>query len=52
MSQVRHHLEICAACAGHFRAEEAVLQQLRDKLRRIAVPADLMARVQKKLGGG
>jgi anti-sigma factor (TIGR02949 family) len=51
MSQVRHHLEICAACAGHFRTEGTVLQQLRDKLRRIAVPGDLMARVQRKLGG-
>jgi hypothetical protein len=51
MRRVRHHLETCAACAGHFRVEEDLLQQVRDKMRRIAVPGDLMARIQKRLEG-
>ena len=51
MRRVRHHLETCAGCAGHFRVEEDLLQQVRDKMRRIAVPGDLMARIQKRLEG-
>ncbi len=52
MGRVREHLETCEACAGHFRAEEQLLQQVREKVRRIAVPGGLMERIQKRLASG
>lgn len=52
MREVREHLETCAACAGHFRAEDELLHEVRDKVRRIAVPGDLMERIQKRLADG
>jgi len=47
---VREHLETCAACTAQFKLEAGVLEQLKDKLRRIAVPPDLMARIRQSLG--
>jgi anti-sigma factor (TIGR02949 family) len=47
---VREHLETCAACTALFQAEAGKLEQLKSKLRRIAVPADLMARIRHSLG--
>jgi anti-sigma factor (TIGR02949 family) len=47
---VREHLETCAACSAHFTLEAGALQQLKDKLRRIAVPPDLMTRIRNGLG--
>jgi len=52
MGRVREHLETCEACAGHFRAEEQLLHQVREKVRRIAVPGGLMERIQKRLASG
>ncbi len=52
MGRVREHLETCEACAVHFRAEEQLLQQVREKVRRIAVPGGLMERIQKRLASG
>jgi anti-sigma factor (TIGR02949 family) len=49
MGRVREHLETCEACAGHFRAEEQLLHQVREKVRRIAVPAGLLERIQARL---
>jgi anti-sigma factor (TIGR02949 family) len=47
---VRGHLETCAACTAQFEAEAAKLTQLKDKLRRIMIPPDLMARIRSRLG--
>ena len=47
---VRRHLETCATCASEYRFEESVLAQLRDKLRRIAVPPDLLERISRRIG--
>ena len=47
---VREHLETCAACTAQFEAEAGKLSQLKEKLRRIMVPADLMARIRNRLG--
>lgn len=47
---VSEHLETCAACSAEFRGEAAKLAQLKDKLRRIMVPPDLMARIRNALG--
>ena len=46
---VREHLETCVACAGEYAFEENVLLTVKAKLRRVAVPADLRARVERSL---
>ena len=47
---VREHLETCAACATQFGVEAGKLEQLKDKLRRIAAPTDLMTRIRNAIG--
>jgi anti-sigma factor (TIGR02949 family) len=49
MARVREHLESCAACAGEYRFEAEVLDAVRSKLRRIAVPGDLIRRISERL---
>ena len=46
---VEEHLATCAACAGEHRFEARVLENVRSKLRRIAVPADLKASILRRL---
>ena len=46
---VREHLETCAACASEFSFEESVLLTVKAKLRRVAVPAELRARIERSL---
>lgn len=48
---VQEHLEICAACAGEYRFEVAVIEGVRQKLRRLAVPPDLMSRIAARIAG-
>jgi anti-sigma factor (TIGR02949 family) len=45
MARIRAHLEICAQCASEYRFEESLLRQVRQKLRRIDVPADLRKKI-------
>lgn len=47
--RIREHLEICAVCAAEYRFEASVLKNVRDKLRRIAAPPDLMARITRSI---
>jgi mycothiol system anti-sigma-R factor len=49
VARVRAHLETCAACAGEYAFEEGVLITLREKLRRVAVPAKLRDRIALRL---
>jgi anti-sigma factor (TIGR02949 family) len=49
MQLVREHLETCAACAGEYRFEAGVLDGVREKLKRLAVPGDLMARITARI---
>ena len=49
MRLVREHLEVCAACARQHRFEFQVLEDIRSKLRHIAVPHDLAAKVDSLL---
>ncbi len=49
MALVRDHLESCAACAGEYRFEAEVLDAVRSKLRRIAVPSDLVQRISESI---
>lgn len=49
MQMVQTHLEECAACAGEHRFESGVLRGVREKLKRLAVPPDLMQKVRQRL---
>jgi len=49
MQLVQAHLDICAACTREFRFEASVIDGVRDKLRRVNVPPDLLARISRKL---
>jgi anti-sigma factor (TIGR02949 family) len=49
MQLVKEHLEVCATCASEYAFEASALERLRDKLQRIAAPADLMAKVSRAL---
>ena len=49
MQLMREHLETCAACAKEYAFAEATLRTIKAKLRRIEVPADLMAHVALRL---
>lgn len=49
LRRVREHLETCAACTAQFAFEASLVGQLREKLRRIAAPPDLLARVRRRL---
>jgi len=49
MRLVREHLESCVACASEHRFETGVLLGIREKLQRLAVPADLMARISARI---
>jgi anti-sigma factor (TIGR02949 family) len=45
MDCVREHLETCAMCASEVHFEQAVIDDVRGKLRRIRAPGDLMTRI-------
>jgi len=48
---VEEHLRICAACTLEFNFEASVLAGVRRKLRAIAAPPDLLARISAQLRG-
>jgi anti-sigma factor (TIGR02949 family) len=49
MQLVREHLEVCAVCAAEYTFEASVLKQVRSKLQRIDLPADLLAKISRAL---
>ncbi len=49
VARVEAHLETCSQCADEFRFEGTVIAQVRDKLRRLDVPEDLLQRLAAKL---
>ena len=49
MRLVREHLEICAVCASEHRFEAEIINGVREKLSRIAVPDGLRARISALL---
>jgi anti-sigma factor (TIGR02949 family) len=49
MHLIEEHLEICAACAREFTFEASVLTGVRQKLRQLSVPPDLMARIAAQI---
>jgi anti-sigma factor (TIGR02949 family) len=50
--EVERHLETCDRCLQRFRFEAAVVDDLRTKLRRVAVPRELEARLRDLIRGG
>ena len=50
VERVRAHLETCVACASEYRFEDMLLREIRSKLRRVAMPADLRTRIERELG--
>jgi anti-sigma factor (TIGR02949 family) len=49
MRLVEEHLHICEACTREFSFEASVLAGVRRKLRSIAAPPDLLARISVEL---
>lgn len=49
LADVERHLEMCATCAGEFAVEARILDEIRQKLRRVRAPADLLARIAERL---
>ncbi len=49
MARMREHLDTCAACAREFNFEASVLEGVKLKVRKIDMPADVLARVTAAL---
>lgn len=49
MHLIEEHLEICAACAREFTFEASVLTGVRQKLRQLSVPPDLLTRITAQI---
>jgi anti-sigma factor (TIGR02949 family) len=47
MRLVREHLETCAVCTAEYAFEDSVLRNVRDKLRRIQAPPDLLGKISR-----
>jgi anti-sigma factor (TIGR02949 family) len=46
---IEEHLEICAACAREFTFEASVLNGVRQKLRQLNMPPDLLSRITAEI---
>lgn len=46
---IEEHLAICSSCLREFTFEGSVLDGVRGKLRRVAVPLELLARISADL---
>ena len=50
MRLVREHLDVCAVCTAEYRFEQEVLDDVKEKLRRLTAPPGLLAKVQSAIG--
>jgi len=46
---VREHLETCAVCAAEYTFEASMLNSVREKLRHISAPRDLLGRIAARI---
>jgi anti-sigma factor (TIGR02949 family) len=46
---VEEHLQICDACTREFSFESSVLNGVKQKLRQLEVPSDLLGRILSRL---
>ena len=49
MHMVEQHIENCLRCAGRYRFEASLIQEVRSRLRRIRLPGDLVDRIRLRL---
>jgi anti-sigma factor (TIGR02949 family) len=49
---VEEHLRVCEACTREFAFEASVLNGVKEKLRHIEAPADLVAKIISRLPPG
>lgn len=49
MERVQGHLNTCAACTSQYQFERDLLDGLRQKIRRIALPDELRDRISRRL---
>lgn len=49
MRMVREHLETCAVCTAEYAFEDSVLRNVREKLRRIQAPPDLLRKISRMI---
>lgn len=49
LGMVERHIEDCLRCASRYRFEIGLIQEIRTRLRRIALPGDLVARIKLRL---
>ena len=48
---IEEHLHTCEACSREFVFEASVIEGVREKLRRVAAPPDLIARISAQIQG-
>lgn len=48
---IEEHLHLCDACSREFVFEASVIEAVREKLRRVAAPPDLIARISAQIQG-
>jgi anti-sigma factor (TIGR02949 family) len=46
---IEEHLHVCEACSREFVFEASVIEGVREKLRRVAAPPDLLARISEQI---
>jgi anti-sigma factor (TIGR02949 family) len=46
---IDQHLQVCDACSREFTFEASVIKGVREKLRRVPAPADLIARISEQI---
>jgi anti-sigma factor (TIGR02949 family) len=51
LRRVEAHLEACLACAAEYGFERALLEGIRDRLRRVAAPPGLLAALMRRVAG-
>lgn len=49
LRRVEAHLAACVMCAAEFRFEKGILDAIRERLHRIALPPDLLASIRARL---
>jgi len=48
---IEEHLRLCEACSREFVFEASVIEAVREKLRRVAAPPGLIARITAQIHG-
>ena len=49
VAMIEQHLEGCVGCAGEYRFESSLIEGIREKLKKIDLPPDLMKRISARI---